>query len=255
MTLLFSNDPLDGPAQEARARLRKAARDERVDPALPVKVRNALQSGGRPGWLGWNAAAALALVVLPGMLFLDEWHEACENEMSGALADSDPMLRIALGDHLSCVLGLRLAGLGTAQRSPVPLPDRRLAQQVAEVIPPGYRTLDLHECRYGKREMLHFVFERERQAVSLLIASRGTGATLGDRVREGRAGRFYLAGRELKFHVVYLVSENARGSSELLDRVAVRLGPHLARLGPRLLSAEDFVRSGVPAPAHTVGQD
>ena len=88
-------------------------------------------------------------------------------------------------------------------------------------VPEGYRLVMAHVCQYKGRPFTHLTFRNGKSVLSLVIAKRGVGESLGtEQVRaaqtasgltlyESAVQRYQIAAFETPGHIVYIVSDLA----------------------------------------------
>ena len=219
--------------QRARAAVSTAVRNLVPHPDFAVLVRDAVRAEAntrRPRWsmLSWMAlAAALALISAIA------WQWRADTALILA------RLSLGKGDHVFCARGgfyPDVPPTPAEMREQVGAPYAKLVDAVMGQAK-GYVIREGHLCHWQDREFVHFILERNKKLVSimltrkqrpgeifprhsLLAAMRAEGIPLYTTDADGMA----IAGLDAGQHLAFAVSENGRDEG-------LRL---LAAIGPRL---------------------
>jgi hypothetical protein len=117
------------------------------------------------------------------------------------------LLRMAFDDHLHCAVihhpTPRVLG------EPDQLPERLtgLASLVQQHVPSGFSLKIAHECQDQGRSFVHLTFGDGQHLMSVIIARKASGESLGNGMRQAARDRFQLAGFEAGEFFVYTVSD------------------------------------------------
>lgn len=224
--------------QRARAALRATVRALTPEPGFEDVIRAAVRAEAAPRrWLGGRGIAWLAVaaaLLLATVLGLQQWR----SDSALILA----RLGLGKGDHVFCARG---GFYPDEPPSPAEMREQvgaPYAQLVDRVIAqsPGYVIREGHLCHWEEREFVHFILEREKKLVSvmltvkkrpdevfprhaLLAAMRAEGIPVYTSEGDGMA----IAGLDAGRHLAFSVSE--RGSAEGL-RILAALAPTLSNL-------------------------
>lgn len=208
--------------------LKRAVDSQQVPTHLEAKVRAKLDEASDPErlsrrfWL-WPAATSLAAAAAAGFFWLrpmdDSRVPSAVDERSyiaQVSANMSPLMRVGLGDHIHCAL---------FRKHPADAPAHALPSRYAGLIavaerhaPRGYQVAYSHQCSYGKRLFVHLVMKKNRDVISLVLASRGEGEAFEARslvqgLRQSGipfyaedAADFRVAAFAAKNHFVYVIS-------------------------------------------------
>ena len=130
------------------------------------------------------------------------------------------VLKVGLGDHIHCSIFRKYpkdpppvekmeADLGASYKGLLPV--------VRTAVPKGYRIIMAHQCGYAGRRFIHLTFEKDGDLLSLVVARRKEGESLGTLapaletsgvpVYQSAAGRYQVAGFEAGDFLAYVVSD------------------------------------------------
>ena len=225
---------------QLRTRLKAAVNAQAVPPELQVRIREKLrgkESGTAGfGWLGagwptWAGATAATLVIGSGL-----WMNYSTPRMpdvsdrpaqrtyiariSASLAN---ILKVGLSDHIHCAVFRKYpknapsvekmeAELGPQYKGLLPV--------VRAAVPEGYRVVLAHQCGYAGRKFIHLTLEKDGRLLSLVVAHREDGETLGGLspaaglsglpLYQSAAGPYQVAGFEAGNFIAYVISDLKR---------------------------------------------
>src|SRR6266568_1167132 len=238
---------------QLRTRLKAAVNAQSVPPELQARIREKIRTDHSSSWFaaGWFASAgprwavamAASLVICAGVLL------NYSSEKMPALADRPgqnvyiqrvsatlaAVLKIGLGDHIHCSIFRKYpkdpppvekmeADLGASYKGLLPV--------VRAAVPDGYRVIMAHQCGYAGRHFIHLTFEKDGDLLSLVVARRKDGESLGTLapaletsgvpVYQSAAERYQVAGFEAGDFLAYVVSD-LKSKANL--RIAASLAP------------------------------
>jgi hypothetical protein len=243
-----------------RTRLKAAVESQQVPARLPINIRQMIhrrQSRFLPtaAWSLWALAAAAAVV-----LSVDIWSTRTRSGMPESLDVADragqdvfiqkvsgtvsKALRVGLGDHIHCAVfrkypknppaPAQLAeSIGSAFQGLVPL--------VKASVPDRYRILMAHQCSYSGRRFVHVTLSDGSNLMSLVIARKEPGESLGGLpsstrasnvpVYQATAERYEIVGFETAQYLAFVISDlNTRSSLQMASGLALPVHNFLARL-------------------------
>ena len=182
--------------RNVRERLRTAVREVKVSAGLEGRVRDRLrQTREVPVKKLHLMAIAAAVVVCFG-----SWLGFQHTRLSG-------VLRVGLEDHVHCAVIRK--GWAQAQGKVENLPARfqALIPIVREHVTQDLPLALAHECRYQGRQFVHLTFRNDRSLVSLVIARKQDGETLGTGMHTAGGSGFQVAAFESRDFLVFTVSD------------------------------------------------
>src|SRR5262249_36510499 len=132
------------------------------------------------------------------------------------------LMRVGLGDHIHCSVFRKypkeappvekLEGtLGEEYRGLIPV--------MKQNVPPDYRMMIAHQCRYHGRRFVHLSFMNDSHLLSLVIAKKGEGESFeahgmlpalvqsGIPIYQAGAQRFAMDAFETRGFLVYFISD------------------------------------------------
>ena len=123
-------------------------------------------------WLNYSPEKMPALTDRPGQ-------NVYIQKVSATLA---AVLKVGLGDHIHCSIFRKYpkdpppvekmeADLGASYKGLLPV--------VRAAVPDGYRVIMAHQCSYAGRNFIHLTFEKDGDLLSLVVARRKDGESLG----------------------------------------------------------------------------
>ena len=180
--------------RNVRRRLRDAVREVPVPAGLEGRIRDRLRQPKQP------QPKKLFLMAIAAVLAL----------CFGVFRLRDPsstLLRMAFDDHLHCAVlhhpTPRVPG------EPNQLPERltSLASLVQQQVPSEFSLKLAHECQDQGRSFVHLTFDDGQHLLSVVIARRVSGESLGNGIRQAARDRFQLAAFESGKFFVYTVSD------------------------------------------------
>jgi len=194
--------------RNVRRRLRDAVREVPVPAGLEGRIRDRLRQPKQP------QPKKLFLMAIAAVLAL----------CFGVFRLRDPssaLLRIALDDHLHCAVvhhpTPRVPG------EPNQLPERLtgLASLVQQHVPSEFSLRLAHECQDQRRSFVHLTFDDGHHLMSVVIARRESGESLGSGMRQAARDRFQLAAFESGQFFVYTVSDlPAQANTRVLAQIS-----------------------------------
>jgi hypothetical protein len=148
-----------------------------------------------------------------------------------------------LGDHIHCSIFRRYpkdpppvekleGGLGPTYSGLLPA--------VRAAVPQGYRLIMAHRCGYAGRKFVHLTFEKNGGLLSVVIARKQTGESLGGLapvttssripIYPSAAGRYEVAGFKSGSYFTYVVSElKNKANLQIAARMAAGVQEFLAK--------------------------
>jgi hypothetical protein len=220
---------------EFNQRLQTAVRNIEVPPYLEARVRARLAVPSRSwGMQLIPVAAALAVMISAG-LFFTQRHFSEETYISEVSAPLGALMRVGLGDHVHCSYFHRFP------KNPPPLEElvrkmgptyAALIPVVREHVPANCQLVMAHECSYHGRRFVHLTLKSDTNLMSLVIARKGTGETLGgEGFAQAASARFQIASFEDRDYLVYFISDLSREkNSEMMRAMAPGVKAFLAKL-------------------------
>jgi putative zinc finger protein len=238
---------------QLRTRLKSAVNAQSVPPDLQVRIREQIRSGHSgswfaagwlvAGWPRWAIALAASVVICAGL-----WLNYSRDRLP-ALADRPAqnayiqrvsarlaaVLKVGLGDHVHCSVFRKYpkapppvekmeAELGPSYKGLLPV--------VRAAVPDGYRVIMAHQCSYAGRKFIHLTFEKRGELLSLVVARRRDGESLGALspaleasgvpIYQSAAQRYQVAGFDAGNFLAYVVSD-LKSKSNL--QIAADLAP------------------------------
>jgi anti-sigma factor (TIGR02949 family) len=232
-------------AQELESRtrvrnlLRRAVQSEAASPRLRQSIEARIRR--RESWFpvfrlspGWALAAAAAVLVVFGSVFVMRWRtddlynnqEAQEAYIGAVDAQLPRIAAVALSDHLHCAVFRRFPQnypkdpIAAQQLGPEFV---RLVALVREGVPAGYRVVMAHRCSYAGRRYVHFVLKSDSSLLSFVVTEKRSGdsfsgvnaaagasdAISGSAVPVYQVGvkRYEVAGFESHGYLAFIVSD------------------------------------------------
>lgn len=223
--------------------LKRAVDSQPVPSHLEARIRAKLNEASEPRttqrrfWF-WPAAASLAAAAAAGIFWLrpvDDPKIPSPAEQRSYIArvsaNVSSLMRVGLGDHIHCAL---------FRKHPAKAPAPALPAQYAGLLevaqrhaPRGYQVALAHQCSFGKRLFVHLVMKKNRELISLVLATRGEGEAFeakslvqglkqsGIPFYAEDAVDFRVAAFESKNHFVYVISSMpAQANTDLLIAMA-----------------------------------
>jgi hypothetical protein len=228
-------------------RLKRAVSNQPAPPGLETRVRARLEEaehGSSRGWL-WPAFAALAAMLVAGVFWFrplatqlpaDE-----EAYIARVSAQVSPLMRVGLGDHIHCALFRKHAAGDPAHILPAKYAG--LLEVAKRYAPQGYQVTLSHQCLYGNRLFVHLVMRKDRELISLVLATKGEGEKFeakslvqglrnaGISIYAEDAVDFRVSAFEAKQHFVYVISSMpAQSNTGLLLAMAEDVGKSLSAI-------------------------
>lgn len=217
------------------SRLQEAVKRVVPEPELAGGILAAVRASGTPKRHSWTpvyyalALAAALILVVGGTVAYQQGHLRFTGASQHAYIETiaarvDHVMSLGLCDHVQCAVfreypnsppSLEELGqtLGPANKDLIPA--------VQGHVPDGYRLVMAHLCDYQGRPFTHLTFRKGDSVLSLVIARRGVGESLGAaqlRAAQTASGltlyqaavqRYQIAAFETPGHIVYVVSDLA----------------------------------------------
>ena len=138
-------------------------------------------------------------------------------------------MRAGLEGHIQCAIE------GESEIQPYPLePDYAGLDDVARLVPEGYKVAAAHHCSQSGRRFAHVVLQSDRGPVSLIVADRRPGEAIASRstsqlelpdglvLSEARAEPYEIAAFETPSHLAFVVSSLPRDTNRnIMRRIAL----------------------------------
>jgi hypothetical protein len=199
-----------------KEQLQRAVRSQEVPPYLEARIRANLKTAPSSRWHARWAVAGLAAAGLLGVTIayqlghLRVTHASQEAYITSVSNHVASILRVGLGDHLHCAYFRKFPKTApkieelTADLEP---DYRGLIPIVQKQMPARYRVELAHKCRYHGREFIHVALRNDKQLMSLVIATKRPGESLGSSFLSAGVQRFEMASFETRDHLVYFISD------------------------------------------------
>lgn len=227
--------------------LRKAVKNQPAPAGLETRVRARVREAAEAqdsllrNWR-WPALAGLAALVVAGVFWF-------RPEVTSLPADEDayiarvsaqvsPLMRVGLGDHIHCALFRKHGAKDPAHILPAKYAG--LLEVARRYAPRGYQVTLSHQCAHGQRLFVHLVMRKDRDLISLVLATKGEGEAFeakslvqglrntGMAIYAEDALDFRVSAFETKQHFVYVISSMPAGSNtDLLLAMAEDVGKSL----------------------------
>ena len=247
---------------QLRTRLKTAVNAQSVPPELQARIREKIRTDHSSSWFaagwfssGWSRGAvamAASLIISVGV-----WLNYSPEKMP-ALTDRPgqnvyiqkvsatlaAVLKVGLGDHIHCSIFRKYpkdpppvekmeADLGASYQGLLPV--------VRAAVPDGYRVIMAHECDYAGRKFIHLTFEKDGALLSLVVARRKDGESLGALVPaletsgvpvyQSAAARYQVAGFEAGDFLAYVVSDlNSKANLQIAANLAPAVREFLLKI-------------------------
>jgi hypothetical protein len=222
-----------------RDALKRAVESQPMPTGLETRIRARLREEAAPkpspsrAWL-WPAFAGVAAVIVAGIFWMRPAPDPAipspaeqREYIARVSANVSSMMRVGLGDHIHCALFRKHPPKAPAPALPVQYAG--LLEVARRYAPRGYQVTLAHQCSFGKRLFVHLVMKKNRELISLVIATKGDGEafeakslvqglkTSGLSIYAEDAVDFRVAAYEAKQHFVYVISSMpAQSNTELL---------------------------------------
>jgi hypothetical protein len=180
--------------RNVRQRLRDAVHEVPVPAGLEERVRDRLRQSKQPQpkkLLLMAIAAALALCF--GLFRFRDSNAA--------------LLALGLDDHVHCAVIHHVSPRVAGEPDELPESLQGLTALARERVPSEFALILAHECQDQGRSFVHLTFRDGRHLLSLVIARRKNGESLGNGMRRGARDHFQLAACETDQFFVYTVSD------------------------------------------------
>lgn len=208
-------------------RLRRAVRNVPAPPDLEIRIGERLVSS-RPRRALWMMPAAVAAAAAVALLVSYSqgdfrWTPASrESYIASVSYRVVSMMRIGLGDHISCAVFRKYPGHPPA---PAEFKDdlgpqfAGLVDVVRDHVPREYRLMMAHRCSYHGRQFVHLTWKNGDHLLSLMITRRAPGERFdasgllpalqesGIPIYQQGVQRFRISAFESGDDLVYLISD------------------------------------------------
>ena len=194
--------------RKMRHRLRDVVRDVPVPDGLEQRIRDRLHQPKQPQQKRlFLMAIAAALALCFGVLRLGDPGSA--------------LLRMAFDDHLHCAVIHRPTPRVPGEPNQFPERLRSLASLVQQQVPSEFSLNLAHECQDQGRSFVHLTFDDGQHLMSVVIARRVSGESLGHGMRQAARDRFQLAAFQSGEFFVYTVSDlPAQANTSVLAQIS-----------------------------------
>lgn len=196
--------------RSVRSRLRRVVCNAEVPAGLEARIRAKLQQDREPRpKKTYLMAIAAAIAVCFGLY-----------RVHGPI---DPVLRIALDDHIHCAIehhgrdtAVEVNRL-TAELQPL-LPVAR------QFVPSDMPLLLAHACGDGGRRFIHLTYGYGPSRLSVILTRRGDGEQLGSSIETASSGTYRVAAFQTRGYLVYTVSDlSSQSNARVLSAMAPAL--------------------------------
>lgn len=212
--------------RKLRTRLQAAVREVRVPQAFERRVQDRLRQARQPQprRLHLMAIAATLAVCFGswvayqlGTLRLTT--AAQESYLATISSQVATIIRVGLADHLHCAVIRQRANRSQDVVDKLPAEFRELIPIVHQHMPADLSLILAHECRYHGRAYVHLTFQDDRRLLSLVIARKQDGESLGNAqlpptpspsgisMYTAAVKQFQVAAFESRNFLVYVVSD------------------------------------------------
>ncbi|HKD04635.1 MAG TPA: hypothetical protein VKB79_01925 [Bryobacteraceae bacterium] len=231
---------------EKNNRLKDAVNSVAVPEYLEARIRGRIRAERRPRLFGFGylnlAAAGLAGVLFVGAAISYQYgylRFTKASQISYVWSISNRLVRLmrpGLADHVNCSVFRKYPKNAPAvEVLAQKLPDqyRELIPIVQSRVPPDYRLLISHQCRWDGRKFIHLSIENGSHVLSLVITARKGGesfraegllpALVASDIPMYQSGvqRFAMTAFETKGYIVYFVSDLPQAeNSRLMQAMA-----------------------------------
>jgi hypothetical protein len=217
---------------EKHNRLKDAVNSVAVPPYLEARIRSRIRADRGPRLFGFGyfklAATGLAALLVLGAAISYQYgylRFTKASQISYVWSVSNrlvSLMRPGLADHVNCSVFRKYPknapALEVLARK---LPDqyRELIPIVQSHVPPDYRLLISHQCKWDGRKFIHLSLENKSHVLSLVITARKAGesfraegllpALVASDIPMYQSGvqRFAMTAFETKGYIVYFVSD------------------------------------------------
>jgi hypothetical protein len=218
--------------------------DDRIRAAIRPNVRS---MPSRP----WIMAVAACLAIAFGLgvayqLGRLRFTTESQNAYIASISSRIPsVMAIGLKDHVHCSVYRKYPKAPPSNESllaKLGLADSGLLAIVQRNVPSDFRAMIAHHCGYKGRKYTHIVMQSDSHLMSLVIAKKGDGESLGPSgisamlsesgipVYTAGVQRFRLAAFETRDHLVYVVSDlSAEKNAQLMLAMAPALKEFLLK--------------------------
>jgi hypothetical protein len=238
---------------EFNQRLKTAVHSVTAPPYLETRIRSSIRAGAPSRSLGfWLVPSGIAAAICVGMLVVYQLGHlrltatSQESYIATVSTKVTTLMRVGLGDHVHCSVFRKFPknpppvekfeeDLGPEYRGLLPIVQRN--------VPPGYRLMQGHQCRYHGRRFVHFSFMNDSHLVSLVIARKSEGESFeaqgllpalvqsGIPIYQAGVQRFAMNAFESPKFLVYVISDLPAGeNSQMMIAMAPAVKELLGRL-------------------------
>jgi hypothetical protein len=217
---------------EEKNRLKDAVNSVAAPAYLEARIRSRIRAEREPRLLGFGyfklAAAGLAALLLLGASISYQYgylRFTKGSQISYVWSVSNRLVRLmrpGLADHVNCSVFRKYPKDAPAVEVLArKLPDqyRELIPIVQSHVPPDYRLLISHQCKWDGRKFIHLSLENQSHVLSLAITARKAGesfraegllpALVASDIPMYQSGvqRFAMTAFETKGYIVYFISD------------------------------------------------
>jgi hypothetical protein len=246
---------MNTPDNNLNTRLKNAVHSVEVPPFLDASIRRRIRSmaAEQPHrrWTVFAAASTLAalsvgLGIAYQMGHLRVTSGAQESYIVSLSTKVATLMRVGLGDHLHCAFFRKFPQEAPAvetMESKLGPEYKDLVPVVQQYVPPEFKLVLGHLCRYNGRQFVHLTMKSDSQLLSLVITAKKDGESFriegmlpelvqsGIPVYSSGAERFQIAASETGRHLVYFISDlPGKQNMELMRTMAPRLQQVLATI-------------------------
>ena len=210
-------------------RLKNAVNSVAVPPYLEARVRNQIRATTPSrSWVFTLVPAGVAAAIIIGLLIAYQFghlrfsRSSQESYIASVSSRVATLMRVGLGDHVHCAVFRKfpknppkteelVAKMGPQYSGLIPI--------VREHVPPDYRMMLAHECRYHGRRFVHLSLMNDSHLLSLMITRKTAGETFnaegllpalvqsGIPIYQAGVQRFAMTAFESRDYLVYFVSD------------------------------------------------
>jgi anti-sigma factor RsiW len=213
--------------RKARTRLQNAVRGAYVPAGLEERVRDRLRQSQQPhAKKFYPMAIAATLAVCLGSLLtyqaiyrfgaLRATTASQQSYIAAISGQVATVIRVGLGDHLHCAVIRQRSNAAIRGIDKLPAQYKQLIPMVHQYVPADLPLSVAHECSFQGRKFIHLTFRNGRSLLSLVIARRQAGESLGATSLLSQSGvpiytagvqQFQVAAFESRDFLVYTVSD------------------------------------------------
>jgi anti-sigma factor RsiW len=204
--------------RNVRRRLRDAVREVPVPAGLEGRIRDRLRQPQQP------QPKKLFLMAIAAVLAL----------CFGVFRLRDPgsaLLRMAFDDHLHCAVIHHPTPRVPSEPNQLPERLTGLASLVQQHVPSEFSLKIAHECQDQGRSFVHLTFSDGQHLMSVMIARRANGESLGSGMRQAARDGLQLAAFESGEFFLYTVSDlSAPANTSVLAQISPAVEGFLSRV-------------------------